>query len=134
MDNVAPEAPAPFTGTYSAGTSVLHWDPNSEPDLANYRLYRGTTAGFTPGPGNLVASPSDTGYVDASGTPHYYKLSAVDIHGNESPATLLLPAGTLAVGERAAPALALGRPSPNPAMRAVKSRRKSKPYRSENPA
>ena len=48
VDNLAPAAPAPFTGTYSGGASVLHWNPNAEADLAGYRLYRGTSASFSP--------------------------------------------------------------------------------------
>jgi len=68
VDNLAPLAPSPFAGTYSSGATRLTWNPNREADLAGYRLYRGTTAGFTPGPGNLVAALPDTGYVDAAGT------------------------------------------------------------------
>jgi hypothetical protein len=97
VDNLAPAAPAPFAGTYSGGASVLTWNPNAEPDLAGYRLYRGSSASFTPGPGNLVAAPADTGFVDAAGAPYWYKLTAVDVHGNESPVATLLPAGTTAV-------------------------------------
>jgi hypothetical protein len=115
-DNVAPLAPAPFTGTYMAGATHLHWDPNIESDLAGYRLYRGSSAGFVPSPANLVAAPSDTGYTD-SGAPSFYKLTAIDRHGNESPVALLSPQGTVAVGDSpAALAFALDGPRPNPAI------------------
>jgi hypothetical protein len=113
-DNVPPIAPAPFSGTYSAGTALLHWNPNPEADLANYRLYRGPAPGFVPGPGTLVAAPADTGFVDAAGAVYWYKLTAVDVHGNESAPTALLPAGTLGVGEGAPRELALSAPAPNP--------------------
>jgi hypothetical protein len=46
VDNVAPFAPAPFQGVYAAGGANLHWRPNTEADLAGYRLYRGPTASF----------------------------------------------------------------------------------------
>jgi hypothetical protein len=116
VDNLPPVAPAPFTGQYAAGTVLLHWNPNAEGDLAGYRLYRGTSASFVPGPGNLVAALADTGYTDAAGSPHYYKLTAVDAHGNESPVATLLPAGTLGVDGGAAPlTLSFASPSPNPA-------------------
>ena len=120
VDNLAPAAPAPLLGQFSGGTTSLHWGPNSEADLAGYRLYRGTTGSFLPGPGNLVAALSDTGYADASGTPHYYKLTAVDVHGNESPVATLSPAGTVAVGGTAPPGpLAFAAPGPNPARTAT---------------
>jgi len=114
VDNLAPAAPAPFTGQYSAGSTYLHWDPNTEADLAGYRLYRGASAGFVPGPGNLVGVLPDTGYVDPAGVPSYYKLTAVDTHGNESLVATLSPSGTVSVGD-ATPELAFALPSPNPA-------------------
>jgi hypothetical protein len=118
VDNLGPAAPVQFTGQYMAGTTHLHWLPNLEADLAGYRLYRGTTATFTPGVSNNVASPPDTGYVDAAGAAYYYKVSAVDIHGNESPFTTLLPQGVAGVDVGTpAPRLALGVVSANPTSR-----------------
>jgi hypothetical protein len=114
VDNLPPAAPAPFTGQYSAGSTYLHWDPNTEADLAGYRLYRGASAGFVPGPGNLVGALPDTGYVDPAGAPSYYKLTAVDTHGNESLVATLSPSGTVSVGD-ATLELAFALPSPNPA-------------------
>jgi len=115
VDNLAPAAPVQFTGQYASGTTQLHWLPNVEPDLARYRLYRGTTSNFAPGPSNQVASPPDTGWVDAAGAAYYYKLSAVDVHGNESLYATLLPQGVAGgpVGS-AAPRLALAVVSANP--------------------
>jgi hypothetical protein len=116
VDNLPPFTPAPFTGQYSAGQTALHWNPNPESDLANYRLYRGTTTSFVPGPGNLAASPPDTGFTDVAGAPYYYKLSAVDIHGNESGFALLTPDGTVDVPGATPPSrVALATPWPNPA-------------------
>jgi hypothetical protein len=116
VDNLPPYTPAPFTGQYSSGQATLHWDPNTETDFANYRLYRGTTTSFVPGPGNLVASPPDTGYADAAGAPYYYKLSAVDTHGNESGFALLTPNGVLDVpGGNLPGRVAFATPWPNPA-------------------
>jgi len=120
VDNLAPAAPSPFFGTYVAGTAHLHWDPSAEPDLAGYRLYRGTMPGFVPGPGSLIAAPPDTGYADPAGALYYYKLSAVDTHGNESAFATLLPATTVSVEGAGRPAqLVLGMPSPNPARERV---------------
>ena len=115
VDNLPPAAPAPFTGTYAAGSTSLHWSPNGEADFAHYRLYRGASAGFVPSPVNRVASLPDTGYVDPGGAPFFYKLSAVDAHGNESGFALLAPSGTVDAPAGAVPvALRLGAPQPNP--------------------
>ncbi len=116
VDNLPPSAPVPFTGEYTAGTVALHWNPNTEPDLSGYRLYRGTSLAFVPGPGNLVAALPDTGYTDAVGSPHYYKLTAVDSHGNESLVSTLAPTGTVGVDDLSTPReLSFAPPSPNPA-------------------
>lgn len=114
-DDLAPAAPAPFTGAYSAGATHLHWGANAEADFAHYRLYRGATPDFVPGPESRIASPPDTGYADQGAAGSYYKLTAVDAHGNESAASLLTPMGT--VDAPASPVtwtLGLARAFPNP--------------------
>jgi hypothetical protein len=45
----------------------------------------------------VVAQP-DTGYADAGGAGSYYKLAAVDVHGNLSAFALLTPTQTMDVG------------------------------------
>ncbi|HTK31777.1 MAG TPA: FlgD immunoglobulin-like domain containing protein [Candidatus Saccharimonadaceae bacterium] len=114
VDNVPPTAPAPFLGVYGSGSSNLSWGPNTSPDFASYRLYRGKSAGFTPSGGTLVTATTLTSYTDHPGQPYYYKVSALDVHGNESAYSLVLPTGSLAVDD-AQHVLALARPSPNPA-------------------
>ena len=117
VDNLAPLAPKPFTGEYAAGVVHLHWEPNAETDLAGYRLYRGDFPDFVPSQENLIAAVADTGYVDGAGAPFYYKLSAVDSHGNESVHTTLLPFGAVPVeGAELPKILSLAAPSPNPAL------------------
>jgi hypothetical protein len=120
VDNLPPAVPAPFFGTFSAGVTHLHWGVNHEPDFAGYLLYRGSTADFTPGPGNLIAAKPDTGYDDPSGAGNYYKLTALDIHGNQSAFALLTPENTLDVNETGVPTeVYLAPPGPNPASRAA---------------
>jgi hypothetical protein len=114
VDNLPPGTPEPFLGNYSGGATHLHWEPNAEADFAHYRLYRGSNAGFVPGPGTLVASPPDTGHADVGAAGSYYKLSAVDSHGNESGFALLTPGGTTAVGAAGGVELELAQPFPNP--------------------
>ena len=92
VDNLAPAIPSPFAGVYGAGGTALHWAANTETDIAGYRLYRGEALEFEPGPTNLVAAQKDTGYFDAGGVAGaYYKLAALDIHGNVSKFAVVAP-------------------------------------------
>ncbi len=115
VDNLPPAPPAPFTGAYVVGATHLHWGANAEPDLAGYRVYRGTTGGFVPGPANLAGEPPDTGFVDTGPAGRWYKLTAVDSHGNESPVAVLGPDGTTDAPDAPLPAeLVFAGASPNP--------------------
>ncbi len=114
VDNLPPGAPAPFTAAYASGATWLHWGANLEPDLAGYRLYRGSSSGFVPGPGNLVVAQADTGYADPGSAGSWYKLSAVDVHGNESAFTALGPGQTAGAPPAAPLAFALEPVRPNP--------------------
>ena len=117
VDNLPPYTPLSLIGTRAPGSTALHWAPNTDADLANYRVYRGSSAGFVPGPGNLISSPPDTGFADPA-TGYYYKLSAVDAHGNESGFALLTPSGLTNVPDPS-DVLALSAPSPNPSAAGV---------------
>jgi len=115
VDNLAPAMPANLVGRYEAGTMYIHWSPNSERDFSAYRIHRGAAAAFVPGPENLVATRPDTGYADPAGSPFFYKLAAMDEHGNLGPWATLFPDGTVDAGEGVAPShLWLGAPRPNP--------------------
>ncbi|MBI1798409.1 MAG: hypothetical protein HYR73_01845 [Candidatus Eisenbacteria bacterium] len=116
MDNLPPATPAPFTGTYASGVTQMQWGANGESDLTGYRLYRGNSAGFTPSPENLIASTPLTSYTDVAGTTHSYKLSATDVHGNESAFATLIPVGSLdAPGDPLPRELSLLPVAPDPA-------------------
>ncbi|MBK7368238.1 MAG: Ig-like domain repeat protein [Candidatus Eisenbacteria bacterium] len=116
VDNLAPAMPVPFTAAYTGGGTHLHWSRCDAADFWHYKLYRGASPAFVPGPGNVIAAPNDTGYVDTGAAGAYYKLTAVDVNGNESPAALVSPTSTTDVGDgsHAALAFALDRVSPNP--------------------
>jgi hypothetical protein len=118
VDNLPPPAPVPFTAALVGGTTQLHWGVNPATDFANFRLYRGSSANFTPAPGNLIAAIRDTGYSDAGASGYYYKLSAVDNNGNESAFAALGPAQTLDTGAPPRFEFALEGARPNPAHRA----------------
>lgn len=95
VDNLAPAQPMGLAGEGIAGPPGVEitWDPNTEADLSHYLIYRGDGEDFTPGPGNLVGTTADTILVDEyTGWPgSYYKVSAIDVHGNEGPHALLRP-------------------------------------------
>lgn len=131
VDNLAPVMPQAFVGQPIGGSIALHWAKSAEPDFAVYRLHRGGTPDFPMNPGNLVTEQADTGYVDTpslgadlgtrggattpeAGGPWYYKLVALDTHGNVSPAALLSPQQTNSVGGAAGGRLWLANASPNP--------------------
>jgi len=94
LDSTPPATPSPFTAVFSGGPVQLHWGGNTEADFAVYHLHRGSTAGFVPAPGSLVVSQADTGYVDSGSTWSYYRLSALDGHGNESGFAVVAPGGS----------------------------------------
>jgi len=84
----APETPQNFTAIASNSQIQLTWSPNTEPDLALYKIYKGTD------PNDLstviiqdLSSEIDTAYTDSdvvNGTTYYYAISAVDSSGYES--------------------------------------------------
>ena len=113
-DDLAPFAPAPFTGEYGGATTALHWGLSEVSDFKEFRLHRGSEPDFIPSAGNLIAAQPDTGYVDPAGAPFYYKLSAVDVNDNESPFATLLPSGTVGVEAGGRAGLWLAQPGPNP--------------------
>ena len=114
VDNLPPAIPTQFTGAYAGGATHLHWDANHEADLAGYRLYRGTSSDFVPGPGSLIVAQPDTGFSDVGVAGNWYKLSAVDVHGNESLYQILGPGGTLDAPGTNGMALSFAAPAPNP--------------------
>ena len=67
-----------------AGTALLSWDPNTENNLAGYKIYHGTSSGnYT-----LI---SDVGSITeftvnnlADGQTYYFVVTAYDTSGNES--------------------------------------------------
>ena len=113
VDNIRPKRPEPFVGQYANGSARLHWLPNPEADLSCYNLYRGSTPDFVPDASSLIVTKPDTGWVDPAGAPACYKLSAVDVHDNESDFAVLLPTGTTDVpGDAVAFGLQGFRPNP----------------------
>ncbi|ATB42065.1 Endo-1,4-beta-xylanase A precursor [Cystobacter fuscus] len=99
VDTIPPALPVGLLAAAANPTQInLSWNANTEPDLAGYNVYRSTTSGFTPSAANRVASGLTTAsYSDAglkASTVYYYKVTAVDTSGNESPASSQSSAST----------------------------------------
>jgi hypothetical protein len=119
VDNLPPEMPAGLTGQYMGDTDLyLHWNLGPNNDLSHWAVYRGTTADFTADEVSRVGTSTDTSFIDGDYSPgeqYHYKVSAIDVHGNESAHALLTPDGIADVpgGDRAS-TNALYQNVPNP--------------------
>jgi sugar lactone lactonase YvrE len=92
VDNLAPDTPQGIQGAYlTTGGVKIQWLPSRAPDVGEYNIYRGATQSFVPSDFNRLGSTTDTTFVDPNAASYFYKLSAVDVHGNESGFALLKP-------------------------------------------
>ncbi len=96
VDNLAPAAPQNMAGVWDDGTGEMSvtWDPNAEGDLSHYYLYRDEGADFVPSDLNRIATTTDPAVAGLMYTPippWYFKVSAVDVHENESLFATLAP-------------------------------------------
>ncbi|MEJ2720140.1 MAG: hypothetical protein P8181_03235, partial [bacterium] len=119
-DNLAPAQPEGLAAAQTVAPDGLRlsWAPNSEPDLSHYGVYRGTSADFVPAPGNLICSTTDTFCSDPDWRWYeswYYKVSAIDRHGNESPHAVIGPNDIAGTGDVPGPPKTyLAQNHPNP--------------------
>ncbi|HEY2930789.1 MAG TPA: hypothetical protein VGK99_03515 [Acidobacteriota bacterium] len=73
-------------GPAHAATVKLAWDPNTEPDLAGYNVYRSQTSGsgYSRLNGGLVLTPSYNDAAAGSGQTYFYVVTAVNALASES--------------------------------------------------
>lgn len=66
-----------------AAEAILSWDPNTERDLAGYKVYHGTSPGTY---GDPIDVGNQTSYAEIGLSPgtHYFAVTAYDTSGNES--------------------------------------------------
>ena len=93
-DTFPPAPPAGLAAVPGNGSIDLSWEPNTEPDLAGYIVYRqavtadGTLTGaptrLTP---SLVAAPAYSDLTAQPGQTYSYSVVAVDSAGNQSSAS-----------------------------------------------
>ncbi len=88
-DSTPPAAPAGLVANAGDSAVDLAWTANTEPDLAGYDVYRGTSPGShaTKVNASLVSPSPSPSYSDSTatnGTTYYYVVTAVDTSGNPS--------------------------------------------------
>ena len=81
----------------------LQWTASTSPDVASYKIYRGTAAGAETLYRSGITGTSYTDTPVSANTTYYYKLSAVDTAGNESALTGNPTGGTPAGSRIAGP-------------------------------
>jgi hypothetical protein len=114
VDNLPPPVPGSFVAQFATHATHLEWNASTAPDLVGYRIYRGVSPGFVPGPATRIATTTDIEYTDPLPPGHYYKLAAADVNGNESGYALAGPGGTVDVANAAPLVFALDGVRPNP--------------------
>jgi fibronectin type 3 domain-containing protein len=77
----APSVPGSLAATRISSSQInVSWNASTG-SPTGYKLYRGTTVGFTPGGSNLIASPTGTTYSDTgltANTTYYYKVASTN--------------------------------------------------------
>ncbi len=86
VDTIAPATPSNLIATNQGSNVELTWNSNTEPDLSYYKIYRDTLQGFTISNETYFVTSVSNSFSEAKIiAPHiYYKISAIDISGNES--------------------------------------------------
>lgn len=101
IDNLAPAVPAGLVANWLSDHELqLSWRAPNDPDLAYYILWKSTDPAFDPTISDPLIHLVDTLYVDSNvqpGTHYYYRLAAVDHHGNMSEPTPALDAHTTGI-------------------------------------
>jgi N-acetylneuraminic acid mutarotase/fibronectin type 3 domain-containing protein len=108
-DLTPPSAPSGLSASAGDDSVVLSWTPNSEPDVAGYRVYRSTSLPVVTTSSPVSGSPLLTGsaYFDATAEndiQYHYAVVAVDLSGNGSDASAPASATPRAGGGAVPPA------------------------------
>jgi concanavalin A-like lectin/glucanase superfamily protein/galactose oxidase-like protein/Big-like domain-containing protein/purple acid phosphatase-like protein len=112
-DTQPPTAPANLAATAQPAGADLSWTASTDNKaVSEYRVFRSTSAGFTPTASNRIARvKTGTTYADrgvATGT-HFYKVRAVDKAGNLSPVSNEVSA--VIAGDGTAPTVSITAPT-----------------------
>ncbi len=99
-DSSAPAVPTGLSATAISGSVTLDWANNSEGDIMEYEVYRGTSSALTCNNSSqlntsaVIASAYTDSTVGTNSYTYYYKVSAADTSGNESACTSTAVAAT----------------------------------------
>ena len=100
VDNIQPLAPRNLAIAVHSDTVVLHWNPNSEPDLGRYAVYRSPDSITNVSSLQPYAYSTDTIFVDTTHVQNlHYLVRAEDIHNNLSPSSNQVQFGITGVSE-----------------------------------
>ena len=120
VDNLAPAAPSSISGVIASGVATMFWPAVSAADLAHYSIYRATEGVPPLDAAHRVGTAGSTNFTDSPGFFANYRVTAVDTHGNESPATSFVPLNTTdSPGQPAPRKLSVGNPTPSPMARSM---------------
>jgi hypothetical protein len=73
----------PFSNAMAASVN-LAWDPNTEPELAGYKIYWGTSSGNYTSSKDVGKTTTTTIDGVEEGTTYYFAATAYDSQGDES--------------------------------------------------
>jgi hypothetical protein len=123
VDNLCPGPPAnPKLVALSIGRVQLSWAlDRADPDVDHYTVYRSSSNGFSITDSTRLRTTTDNTFVDSSVTgeqTYYFRITTMDIHGNESSPTKELKTTITALSGGSPEALPgefnLGQNYPNP--------------------
>ena len=84
QDKFAPGPPTGVTAVVGIESIELAWEPNPEPDLSGYRVYRALGSGEFAVLAARVEPPAFSDRMAAASGVHRYRVTAIDRSGNES--------------------------------------------------
>lgn len=117
LDNLVPQAPGNLNVLATGPTqNTLKWNGVPDKDLFSYKVYRSTSATFTPDISTFLGYSADTLYVDNAISPnvkYYYTVTAIDYSGNES-ASAGIVTSVHSYGEQVPTVYSLSQNYPNP--------------------
>jgi len=93
VDVFPPAVPTGLAAIPGVAGIELSWNPDTEPDLRGYVLYRSVNGGPLEKTGGLLPTPAYSDHAVETGKRYRYQVSAVDQLGNESAKSPVLEIG-----------------------------------------